>query len=203
MGHVGSCDSTIKLPRTLNSTTIRCGPAWCAQSASGLDTSTLKLSTRKVQNDHATSTARHTATCPQARTPIDTMREDSMLVTSTRCPIAEFGQVSAWLDTSGMRAMHGEMTQSQRVESDRHKGSPSRLVWCVIARQEHLHLQNGRKQREQRRNARLPWSWWSRGSSFRLLGVAGHLECTCHLTYLRSLLCLRFQTLWPCDGVKL
>jgi len=134
MGHVGSCDSTIKLPRPLNSTTIRCGPTRCAQSASGLDTSTLKLSTCKVQNDHATSTARHTATCPQARTPIDTMREDSMLVPSTRCPIAEFGQVSAWLDTSGMRAMHGEMTQSQRVESDRHKGSPSRLVWCVIAR---------------------------------------------------------------------
>ncbi len=137
------------------------------------------------------STASHRAKCSQACTLIGTMRKDSMVVPSTRCPIAECArQVSARLYTSGMRAMHGEMTQSQRVESepDRHKGSPSRSVWCVIARHEHIHLKNGRKQREQWRNARLPWSRWPRRSSFRLLGVAGHLECTCHLTYLRLLM---------------
>ena len=140
---------------------------------------------------------RHTATCSQARTSIGIMRKDSMLVPSRQCPTAVPGQVSAWLDKSGMRAMHGEMTQSQRVESEphRHKGSPSRSVWCVIARHEHLHLKNGRKQREQRRNARLPRSWWSRGSSFRLLGVAGHLECTCHMTYLRLLLSIALSDL--------
>ena len=190
MGHVGSCDSTIKRSRTLNLTTIQCCPTRCAQRARRLDSSTLKLSTCNVQTDHANKYREsHSKTFASMHADRYYAKRQHARAFDTTSNV-ECGQVSARLDTRGMRVMHGEMTQSQRVDSepDRHKGSPSRSVWCVIARHEHLQLKNGRKQGEQRRNARLPWSWRSRGSSFRLLGVAGHLKCTCHMTYLRLLL---------------
>ena len=198
VGHEGSCDGTIKRSRTLNLTRIQCCPTRCAQRARRLDSSTLKLSTCNVQTDHANKYREsHSKTFASTHADRYYAKRQHARAFDTTTNV-ECGQVSARpLDTRGMRVMHGEMTQSQRGESepDRHKGSPSRSVWCVIARHEHLQLKNGRKQRQQRRNARLPRSWWSWGSSLRLLGVAGHLECTCRMTYLRLLLSIALSDL--------